>query len=92
MDLRTGLLADQPVDFNVECIVLSEKPLLGRSGSAKNILGDSDLGLDYLITPTEIEMEVQMPTCAKMAKDKSKALHPDTAFQNIVVHHWIKVS
>lgn len=59
---------------------------------ADNLLGDIDLGLDYLITPTEIEMEVQMPTCAKMAKDKNKALHPDTAFQNIVVHHWIKVS
>ena len=57
-----------------------------------NLLGDIDLGLEHLITQTEIEMEVQLPTCAKMMKDKSKAIHPDTMFQNIVVHHWIKVS
>lgn len=57
-----------------------------------NLLGDIDLGLDHLIAQTEIEMEVQLPTCAMMLKDKSKQLHPDTAYTNIVVHHWIKVS
>lgn len=57
-----------------------------------NLLGDLDLGLDHLITQTEIEMDVQLPTCEQMLRDRSKMLHPDTTYKNIQVHHWIKVS
>jgi hypothetical protein len=57
----------------------------------ENLLGDLDLGLEHLINQTEIEMEVQLPTCAMMKKDKTKVLHPDTTYKNIQVHHWIKV-
>jgi hypothetical protein len=56
-----------------------------------NLLGDLDLGLDHLIQQTELEMEVQLPTCAMMSKDRTKALHPDTTWKLIQVHHWIKV-
>jgi len=56
-----------------------------------NLLGDLELGLDHLITQTEIEMDVQLPTCEQMQKDKTKILHPDTTYKNIQVHHWIKV-
>lgn len=58
----------------------------------ENLLGDLDLGLEHLIRQTEIEMEVQLPTCEMMRKDKSKILHPDTTWKLIQVHHWIKVS
>jgi hypothetical protein len=58
---------------------------------SENLLGDLDLGMDHLISQTEIEMDVQLPTCDQMLRDKSKVLHPDTTFKNIQVHHWIKV-
>ena len=58
---------------------------------ADNMLGDLDLGLDHLITQTEIEIEAQLPTCERMKADKTKMLHPDTSYTNIRVHHWIKV-
>lgn len=57
-----------------------------------NLLGDIDLGLDELAIATEIEMNVQLPTCAQMRKDRSKMIHPDTTWKLIQVHHWIKVS
>ncbi len=57
----------------------------------ENLLGDIDLGLDHLVGQTEIEMDVQLPTCEEMRKDKTKMLHPDTSHKNIQVHHWIKV-
>jgi arrestin-related trafficking adapter 3/6 len=58
----------------------------------ENLLGDLDLGLEHLIGQTEIEMEVQLPTCDAMRKVKSCYLAPDTTWKNIQVHHWIKVS
>lgn len=57
----------------------------------ENILGDIDLGIDYLIGPTELEMAVQLPTCEMMEKDKSKRLHHDCTWKNARVHHWFKV-
>jgi hypothetical protein len=56
-----------------------------------NILGDIDLGLEHLISQTEIELEVQLPTCEQMRKDRSRMLYPNTSWKNIQVHHWIKV-
>jgi hypothetical protein len=57
-----------------------------------NILGDLDLGLEQLWGSTEIEMNVQLPTCEMMEKDKMKKLHHDCTWKNVDVHHWIKVS
>jgi hypothetical protein len=55
-----------------------------------NLLGD--LGGDANIGPTEMEFNVQLPSCHNMReKDKLTKLHFDTTYQNIQVHHWIKV-
>ncbi|KAF2189045.1 hypothetical protein K469DRAFT_724327 [Zopfia rhizophila CBS 207.26] len=55
-----------------------------------NLLGD--LGGDTNIGPTEMEFNVQLPSCSNVKeKDKSARLHFDTTYQNIQVHHWIKI-
>ena len=59
---------------------------------ADNLLGDLDLGLEHYWGSTEIEMNVQIPTCETMAKDKTIRLHPDCSWKNVNVYHWIKVS
>ena len=52
-----------------------------------NLEGDSGIG------PTEMEFSVQLPSCHTMRdRDRSQKLHFDTTYQNIQVHHWIKVS
>jgi hypothetical protein len=51
-----------------------------------NLHGDSNVG------PTEMEFNVQLPSCHTMKeKDRHQRLHCDTTYQNIQVHHWIKV-
>ncbi|KAF1996795.1 hypothetical protein P154DRAFT_306664 [Amniculicola lignicola CBS 123094] len=55
-----------------------------------NLLGN--LGGDSNIGPTEMEFNVQLPSCHNMKdKDKMSRLHFDTTYQNIQVHHWIKI-
>ncbi|KAI1338222.1 hypothetical protein F5Y15DRAFT_135677 [Xylariaceae sp. FL0016] len=56
-----------------------------------NLLGDIDLGLESYWGSTEIEMNVQMPTCEQMAKDKTLRLNPDCSWKNVNVYHWIKI-
>lgn len=57
----------------------------------ENLLGDLDLGLETYWGSTEMEMNVQMPTCEMMAKDKSMRLHPDCSWKNVNVYHWMKI-
>lgn len=55
-----------------------------------NLLGNLDG--DRNIGPTEMEFNVQLPSCINMKdKDKNLRLHFDTTYSNIQVHHWIKV-
>ncbi|KAF2009079.1 hypothetical protein BU24DRAFT_359305 [Aaosphaeria arxii CBS 175.79] len=55
-----------------------------------NLLGD--LNGDVNVGPTEMEFNVQLPSCHNMRdKDKHARLHFDTTYQNIQVHHWIKI-
>jgi hypothetical protein len=55
-----------------------------------NLLGN--LGGDTNVGPTEMEFNVQLPSCHNMRdKDKLTKLHFDTTYQNIQVHHWIKL-
>lgn len=62
-----------------------------RSVDTNNLLGD--LEGDTNVGPTEMEFSVQLPSCQAMKeRDRSQRLHFDTTFQNIQVHHWIKVS
>jgi hypothetical protein len=56
-----------------------------------NMLGDIDLGLEQFLGQTEIEMNVQLPTCEMMEKDKTKRMAHDCTWKNVDVHHWIKV-
>lgn len=57
---------------------------------ATNLLGN--LEGDASIGPTEMEFSVQLPSCHAMReKDRSQRVHFDTTYQNIQVHHWIKV-
>jgi len=51
-----------------------------------NLHGDSNIG------PTEMEFNVQLPSCHTMKdKDRHQRLHCDTTYANIQVHHWIKI-
>ncbi|CAK7272828.1 hypothetical protein SEPCBS119000_005327 [Sporothrix epigloea] len=59
--------------------------------SAENMLGDLDLGLESLWGATELEMNVNLPSCKDMALDPAKRLHPDCSWRNATVYHWIKV-
>ncbi|KAK1751499.1 hypothetical protein QBC47DRAFT_434651 [Echria macrotheca] len=56
-----------------------------------NLLGDLDLGLESFWGSTEIEMNVQIPTCETMQRDKTLRLHPDCSWRNVNVYHWIKI-
>ncbi|KAI6780110.1 putative arrestin-related trafficking adapter protein-like protein [Emericellopsis cladophorae] len=59
--------------------------------SGENLLGDLDLGLESMWGATEIEANVQIPTCEMMAKNKDQRLHPDVSWKNVHVYHWIKI-
>jgi hypothetical protein len=51
-----------------------------------NLEGERNIG------PTELEFNVQLPSCSSMKeKDKNLRLHFDSTYSNIQVHHWIKV-
>lgn len=56
-----------------------------------NLLGD--LNGDTNIGPTEMEFNVQLPSCQAMKEERARShrLHFDTTYQNIQVHHWIKI-
>lgn len=56
-----------------------------------NLLGELELGLENMWGSTEIEANVQIPTCEMMAKNKELRLHPDCSWKNVNVYHWIKV-
>lgn len=54
------------------------------------MLGDLDLGLEQFWDSTEMEMNVQLPTCEVMKKDRIKKLHHDCTWNNVNVHHWVR--
>lgn len=56
-----------------------------------NLLGNLDG--EHNVGPTEMEFNVQLPSCQTMKeRDKIARLHFDTTYGGIQVHHWIKVS
>lgn len=76
---------------------LREAAQQGRSADplpepTNNLLGDLDLGLEHMWGATEIEANVQLPTCQTMAKHKDLRLHADCSWKNVNVYHWIKVN
>ena len=55
-----------------------------------NLLGN--LHGEHNVGPTEMEFNVQLPSCHHMQdKDRAARIHFDTTYQNIQVNHWIKV-
>ena len=67
-------------------ILLLEKNAGVSGGAHESLLGNIDGASNA--GATEFEMEVKLPGCTATGKEK---LHFDTTFQNIKVHHWIKV-
>jgi hypothetical protein len=73
-----------------------EKREIAASGTelvnaqSMNLLGDLDG--EHNIGPTEMEMNVQLPSCSDLRSNlKAQRLHFDTTYSDIQVHHWIKV-
>jgi len=58
---------------------------------SENLLGDIDLGSPSVSVATELEMNVQLPTCEMMEKDRTKKLVHDCTWKNVNVNHWIKI-
>ncbi|KAJ5434587.1 Immunoglobulin E-set [Penicillium cf. griseofulvum] len=55
-----------------------------------NLLGN--LSNDSGVGPTEMEFNVQLPSCHEMkGRDESQRLHFDTTYENIQINHWIKI-
>ena len=55
-----------------------------------NLLGNLESGAE--VGPTEMEFNVQLPSCHDMAeRDRPQRLNFDTTYQGIQVNHWIKV-
>ena len=55
-----------------------------------SLLGDIES--DFGAGPTEMEFDVQLPTCSMMReRDMSQRLHCDASFDHVAVNHWIKV-
>lgn len=55
-----------------------------------NLLGN--LSGEHNIGPTEMEFNVQLPSCHQMKeREKYHRIHFDTTYSNIQVNHWIKV-
>lgn len=59
--------------------------------NSTSLLGN--LSNDTGVGPTEMEFNVQLPSCHAMkGRDESQRLHFDTTYENIQINHWIKVS
>ncbi|KAJ5551225.1 hypothetical protein N7535_000832 [Penicillium sp. DV-2018c] len=55
-----------------------------------NLLGD--LSGDSGVGPTEMEFNVQLPSCHEMkGRDEGQRLHFDTTYEHIQINHWIKI-
>ena len=72
-------------------IAVSETEVAG--GADDPVLHDCDNLLGDLlhppnVGPTEMLFDIQLPGCQARQRDR---LHFDTAYQNIIVHHWIKL-
>ncbi|KAI9051521.1 hypothetical protein LZ554_004567 [Drepanopeziza brunnea f. sp. 'monogermtubi'] len=67
---------------------IQPEPLPERTN---NMLGDIDLGIPSLSGSTEMEIDVQLPTCEMMEKDRKFRLTNDCTWKNVDVHHWIKI-
>ncbi|KAL1891656.1 hypothetical protein Cpir12675_004876 [Ceratocystis pirilliformis] len=56
-----------------------------------NMLGELDLGLEELWEDTELDLNVQIPTCQMMARKSELQVHPDVSWTRFTVQHWVRV-
>ncbi|KAL5598669.1 hypothetical protein BROUX41_003417 [Berkeleyomyces rouxiae] len=56
-----------------------------------NMLGELDLGLEQLWGDTELDLNVQIPTCQMMARKSELHVHPDVSWTRFAVQHWVRV-
>lgn len=76
------------MDYDQRAVAASGVEFVDRNRT--NLLGD--LSNDMGIGPTEMEFNVQLPSCHAMKnRDESQRLHFDTTYENIQINHWIKV-
>lgn len=77
------------VDWDHRAAAARGEEIVNRSQT--NLLGN--LSSDSGIGPTEMEFNVQLPSCHEMkGRDDGQRLHFDTTYENIQINHWIKVS
>lgn len=75
-----------PFDLRARAAAGEPVPVTDSTNLLGNLEGESNIG------PTEMEFEVQLPNCSSNKEmNRSTRLHFDTTYQNIQIHHWIKV-
>lgn len=75
-----------PYDQRAQAAAGEQVAVADTTNLLGNLDGESNIG------PTEMEFDVQLPSCSSNREsNRSTRLHFDTTYQNIQVHHWIKV-
>lgn len=62
-----------------------------NEGEEPNLVGDLTRGEQYW-GATEMELDVKLPTCSQMEKDRTKRINPDSTYKAIVVRHWLQIT
>ncbi|CAK9440070.1 uncharacterized protein LODBEIA_P41700 [Lodderomyces beijingensis] len=73
-------------------LLLEHKARKGRSLLQKNPHDQSDIGLDQYeddVLPKELEFQLYVPR--DVSGKPGAQIHPDTSYENIQAHHWIKI-
>ncbi|KAI5963181.1 uncharacterized protein KGF55_002973 [Candida pseudojiufengensis] len=73
-------------------LLLEHKAVKGRSLLQKNPQDTSNVGLDQYeedILPKELEFQLYVPQ--EITGKSNCSIHPDTSYENIQSHHWIKI-
>ncbi|CAG8943157.1 unnamed protein product [Penicillium salamii] len=76
------------IDWDQRVAAASGQEIVDRNRT--NLLGN--LSNDSGVGPTEMEFNVQLPSCHEMkGRDEGQRLNFDTTYENIQINHWIKI-
>ncbi|KAI9369263.1 hypothetical protein BJX61DRAFT_536565 [Aspergillus egyptiacus] len=82
------VMAGGGIDWDQRGAAARGEEIVDRSRT--NLLGN--LNSDSGVGPTELEFNVQLPSCHEMKnRDESQRLHFDTTYESIQINHWIKI-
>ncbi|PYH99326.1 hypothetical protein BO71DRAFT_221769 [Aspergillus ellipticus CBS 707.79] len=82
------VMAGGGIDWDRRAAAARGEEIVDRNRT--NLLGN--LSSDTGVGPTEMEFNVQLPSCQEMKnRDESQRLHFDTTYENIQINHWIKI-